>query len=189
MAEGETTAFDKLIEAEVDKRREVLLRLVDQACNCYRRKYENILDDVSIEKAVEEIDFQRDVLSKVAPIAEKKVASQLRNAMRLESEFREITPQTEANHVPGDNDYEFVVDPPTADPHRVSAVGSGAVPKRIKHEQTSGVIGRASGMQSGSSVVRSGASGSNSSASPSLQHDFANRFLPFQGMSFITSNQ
>ena len=83
------------INTEVEKRRQVLLKLVDQSCACYQKKYENLCDDISKEKDGNDIDFLRDVASKVAPISEKKVASQLRNAMRLETEFRDINQENE----------------------------------------------------------------------------------------------
>ena len=84
------TEFRALIDYEVEKRRQVLIRLLDECCDFYRKKYENILTDVLNTKSAEDVNFSSDVSSKVAPIAEKKVAAQLRSAMRLETEFREI---------------------------------------------------------------------------------------------------
>ena len=87
-----------LIDREVEKRRHILIKILDECCDFYRRKYEKVLCDVLATKAAENVNFSIDVLPKVAPIAEKKVAAQLRSAMRLESEFREM--QAENSEAP-----------------------------------------------------------------------------------------
>ncbi len=126
-AEPDLDLLHQSIDDEVEKRRQVLSKLLDDCCLFYKQKYQNILKEALNSKSVSEIDFKRDIQAKVAPIAEKKVASQLRNAMRLETEFREVSEQSQpqANNATAEDQFDIC----TPDPVQVE---SGAIPKTFK---------------------------------------------------------